>query len=170
MSLDGFIADKEGGYDWITGDGDSSHDTSHQMVFQNFVAQVDTLVMGHRTFKETGKETRHNFPNQKILVASSQPLSFKMLNVEWISGDIVKHVLKLKESPGKDIWIFGGGILADQFIKANVIDEFYIGVVPIILGNGIKLFLDKNPRINLHLEDHSIRDGLITLRYSKKKL
>lgn len=88
--------------------------------------------------------------------------------MEIINGDIVEKILKLKKEEGKNIWIFGGAILADTFIKADVIDEYIIGIIPCILGKGRKLFLENNPTINLHLKNYSFSDGIGVLTYAKR--
>ena len=55
----------------------------------------------------------------------------------------------LKKLQGKDIWLVGGGILIDQFIKKDLIDKYIITIIPTILGDGIPLFKGENPEIRL---------------------
>ncbi len=168
ISLDGFIADIDGGYAWIKGDGDSRNDTKNQIDFSEFVGSVDTLIMGKTSFIDCGVETRENFKTQKFLVATSNHLKTDLNNVERISGDICEKILDLKNKPGKNIWLFGGAILTDIFIKTNIIDEYHIAIIPMILGQGKRLFSDTNPSINLHLEESSVKDGIVTMKYTKK--
>ena len=61
------------------------------------------------------------------------------------------------------------GFLLTILLKKNVIDEYLIGVIPIILGKGRPLFLGDNPKINLHLEELTSQEGIVVLKYSKKK-
>ena len=89
-------------------------------------------------------------------------------NYHFINGDIVKEIEKLKNK-GKNIYLFGGGILIDSFAKADVIDEYVIGIIPTILGKGIKLFYDNNPKIDLNLEYYAVEDGIVIMKYSKRK-
>ncbi|MCM1989097.1 dihydrofolate reductase family protein [Oceanirhabdus seepicola] len=89
-------------------------------------------------------------------------------NVEFISNDICGYIQNLQKEEGKDIWLFGGGGLTDCFIKADIVDEYIIGIIPIILGNGRPLFLGSNPTIKLHLDEYTVQDGITIHRYSKR--
>ena len=57
----------------------------------------------------------------------------------------------------------------DSFVKASVIDEYVIGIIPTILGKGINLFYDNNPKIDLKLEYYAVEDGIVIMKYSKRK-
>lgn len=167
ISLDGFIADVDGGFDWIEGDGDSSQNTEKSFEFSEFVNTVDTIVMGSKAYEDCPKETIESFKEKKLLVATSRELEGDE-NVEFFSGDICSKVLELRNEEGKDIWLFGGAGLTDAFIKADIIDEYIIGIIPIILGDGIPLFLNENPAIKLHLDECTLNEGITILRYSKR--
>jgi len=168
MSLDGFIADKEGGFDWITGDKNKTNDTKKQFDFPKFIDSIDTIVMGKTAYLDCPSGTFEEFKSHKIYVASNEKLESKYDNVKFINGNIVKQILDLKKEKGKDIWLFGGGKLADAFIKAEVIDEYIIGIIPVILGKGIQLFLDNNPKLELNLQEYTVQEGIIISRYSKR--
>lgn len=58
--------------------------------------------------------------------------------------------------------------MIDSFVKADIIDEYIIGIIPIILGKGRKLFLENNPKIDLNLQEYSVEDGIIVMKYSKR--
>ena len=73
-----------------------------------------------------------------------------------------------KQKNGKNIFLFGGGKVIDPFIKANIIDEYIIGIIPTILGKGRNLFLGNNPKIDLHLDQYISDEGIVILRYSKR--
>ena len=169
ISLDGYIADSDGGFDWIVGDGDKTSDTKQQFDFPKFVESIDTIVMGKNAYLDCPKETLESFKSKKIYVASSEKLKDKLGNVEFISGDICNQIMKLKEEKGKDIWLFGGAVLADPFIKANIVDEYIVGIIPTILGSGRSLFLENNPNIKLHLEEATTQEGIVIMRYKKRK-
>jgi len=168
ISLDGYIADKKGGFDWIKGDGDTTHDSEKNFDFQEFTDKIDTIVMGRKAFVDCPKETMDSFKSKKVYVATSRKLKTKYGNVEFISGDINSKILQLTKEEGKDIWLFGGAGITDSFIKADIIDEYIIGVIPIILGEGIPLFLENNPTVNLHLDEYTAQEGIVILKYSKR--
>lgn len=168
MSIDGYISDEDGGFQWIVGENDNSKDTKEQFDFNEFLDTCDTIVMGRKSYEDIPEETFEEFSNKKIFLATNKEIKVDRNNVEIISGDIVEKIIKLKEEEGKNIWIFGGAMLADRFIKADVIDEYIIGLIPCILGQGRKLFLENNPTINLHLENYSFSDGIAIITYTKR--
>ncbi|QUH21504.1 dihydrofolate reductase family protein [Alkaliphilus sp. B6464] len=88
--------------------------------------------------------------------------------MNFINGDICRVILDEKKKEGKDIFLFGGGILIDSFIKADVIDEFIIGIIPTVLGKGRPLFLGNDPTIKLKLEEYYIDNGVIVLCYKNR--
>lgn len=168
ISLDGFIADEDGGFDWIKGDGDISHDTIRKFDLSEFADTVDTLVMGRKAYEDCPSETLKEFSSKTIYVATTGKLISKYNNIKLVNKNILDQILELKKTKGKDIWVWGGGVLANHFIKANVIDEYIIGIVPIILGKGVPLFLENNPLIKLHLCESTTQEGIVILRYNKK--
>ncbi|MCP4523337.1 MAG: dihydrofolate reductase [Candidatus Gracilibacteria bacterium] len=164
MSLDGYICDEDGGFDWIKGDGNKSNDTKTQFNYQKFLESIDTIVMGKKAYLDCGIE---NFESKKVYVATSKKNDSKCESVKIINGDISKQIVSLKEkAEGKNIWLFGGAGLTDSFIKNNIIDEYIIGIIPTILGKGRKLFLENNPEIKLQLEESTTQEGIVILKYS----
>jgi len=97
-----------------------------------FIRSLDIIVMGKKSYQDCTAEAMEMFKSTKIYVASSERLETKYDNVKFIEGDVVNQIVKLKEEDGKNIWLFGGAVLADQFIKADVIDEYIVGIIPII--------------------------------------
>ena len=74
----------------------------------------------------------------------------------------------LKEENGENIWICGGAGIANQLIKCDLIDVYHITVIPIILGDGIRLFSDENKLINLNLMSTDVTNGMVELVYKRK--
>jgi dihydrofolate reductase len=168
VSLDGYIADMDGGFAWIKGDDDKSNDTKKAFDFEEFSNGIDTLVMGRKAYEDCPKETLGMFKDKKIYVATSKKLESEFKNIEFIHEGIYDKVLDLRDKEGKDVWIWGGAGLADSFIKGDVIDEYVIGIIPIILGSGRPLFLEENPTIELHMDECTSQEGVVILRYSKR--
>lgn len=164
ISLDGYIADNNGGYDWIVGDGNYTLNTENKWCHNKFLESIDVVVMGKNCFDQG---MHKEFNGKDVYIATSKKLE-DFENYHFINYDIVKEIEKLKNK-GKNIYLFGGGILIDSFVKADVIDEYIIGVIPTILGKGIKLFYDNNPKINLNLEQYVVEEGIIIMKYSKRK-
>lgn len=164
MSLDGFIADEDGGYGWIKGDGSNAHDTADKWDFKKFLDDVDVVVMGRRCYDQKMHE---DYKDKKVLVASSE-LSGDEKNLAFISGDICAAVKEEQKKEGKNIYLYGGGILLDSFLREDIIDEYIIGIIPTILGKGRPLFLHGAPQIDLRLRDYYIDEGVMVLRYSRR--
>lgn len=164
ISLDGYIASEDGGFDWIVGDGDNTLDTEKKWDYANFLEDIDIVVMGKNCYDQN---FHNDFKDKKVYVATSKPIE-NHENIHFISGDIVNIILDEREKEGKDIFLFGGGVLVDSFIKADVIDEFIVGIIPIILGKGRPLFLENNPNINLHLDEYIVNEGIVIMKYSKR--
>ncbi len=164
MSLDGYIVDDEDKYDWIVGDGDSHLNTKGESDIKDIQTRFDVIVMGYKSYKEFGDQSMFN--GKRLIVATRKNITEKT-NTTFVGDDLIETVLRYKED-GKTIWLFGGSMLTDNFIKRDVIDNYEVGIVPMIIGNGKRLFLDDNPRIKLHLDSYSIHEGITILKYSRR--
>lgn len=164
MSLDGFIADLDGGYDWITGDGNTSLNTSNKWDFGLFMGGIDTVVMGKACYDQN---MHADFKDKKVFVATHSEME-DYDNIHFVQEDICDVILKERQKEGKDIYLFGGGILIDDFLKADIIDEFLVGMIPIILGKGRPLFFENNPTVALKLEEFIVDEGVVIMRYRRR--
>ncbi len=163
MSLDGYIANEDGSFDWITGDGNKKLNTTTKFDFEQFLSDIDIVVMGRQCYEQGFAS---DYKNKTVYVATSQKQD-DFDNIKFIGGDITA-ILTSEQANGKNIFLFGGGVVIDPFIKANIIDEYIVGIIPTILGKGRKLFLENNPNIKLILNDYTIDEGVIVMRYSKR--
>ena len=168
ISLDGYISDKDGGFQWILGQGDRTIDTKEQFDFNNFLDNIEVIVMGRKAYEDTPEETYEMFKNKKIYVMTRKDEKPDRENVEYIK-DNVSEVIKELKIEGKNIWLFGGGESIELFLKDNLIDEYIVGIIPIILGEGRKLFLNNTPMIKLTLVENTVSDGIPMLIYKRRK-
>lgn len=168
VSLDGYICDCDGGFEWIRGQGDRSLDTQPLYDIEEFARQIDVVVMGRKAYADCGLDFIKEAAGKQFWVASSQKISLDPPAVR-VSGDVVAQVLALKQQPGKDIWLFGGVGLTQPFIQADAVDEYIIGIIPILLGRGRRLFQADFASIPLHLEQTWIDDGIVILRYRRER-
>ena len=120
--------------------------------------------MGKKCFDQ---DMHKEYQDKEVYIATSKEIE-DFENYHFINGDIVKEIEKLKNK-GKNIYLFGGGILIDSFVKADVIDEYVIGIIPTIFGKGINLFYDNNPKIDLKFEYYAVEDGIVIMKYLKRK-
>ena len=169
VTLDGFIEGQKGEVDWCIMDSD--------MGFTNFLNQIDTIIYGRKSYDLWGQytpETEDSDTEKEIwkLVHSKEKYVFsrtqKRTNNEaiFINDNILEEVKKLKNKPGKDIWLYGGASLITTFINIGLVDEFRLSVHPVILGNGKPLFIDLDQRLNLKLVNtRTFSSGVIQLCY-----
>jgi dihydrofolate reductase len=129
-SLDGFIAGPNGEYDWILPDPT----VDFSAVYRRF----DVALMGRRTFEAAQKGPGARLPGMQTVVCSRtlKPAEFPQFT---ITADAAAAVMELKAQPGKDIWLFGGGRLFRTLMDAGLVDEIEVGVMPVLLGEGIPL-------------------------------
>ncbi|MGL4773436.1 MAG: dihydrofolate reductase family protein [Clostridium sp.] len=164
VSLDGYISDENGGFDWIVGQNDKSLDTEKQLVFDDFVKGIDIVVMGKNCYNQGFHK---DYKNKMVYIATNESLE-DYENVHFIKGDIVS-ILEERKRSGENIFLFGGGVVIDPFIQKNAIDEYIIGFIPTILGKGRPLFLGDNKEINLNLDEYYVSDGIVVMKYSKRR-
>ena len=162
-STDGYIARPDGDLEWLT-----SRPTPKGFYGMNaFMKTIDTLMMGRLTY-EAGLRLGGKFdPGSPTFVFSRHaPPEDVPAGVEFVSDAIGPFVERLRERPGKDIWLMGGGDLIASFLDAGAIDEFVVSVVPVFIGDGIPL-IARRPRLT-QLKLHSVErfdDGLAQLHY-----
>jgi dihydrofolate reductase len=159
MSLDGFIAGPKGEYDWIA--PDPSFD------FGALWNQFDTLLMGRRTYELT--LTRFDSiekMGRKVLVVSTTLDPAQHPGVTIIRSDVSSAIAAMKAEPGKDIWLFGGGVLFRSLLDAGLVDTVELSVMPVLLGSGVPL-LPEGLRHRLRLlEQRGLPNGSLSLVYS----
>ena len=163
MSLDGYIADLDDGYAWIKGDGSHALDTTDKWDYPAFLSTIDTVVMGRRCY-DLGQHK--DFKDQQVIVASSWDLVDPAVT---FTKDPIETVKKLKRESGKDVFIFGGAKLTQSLLKGGLIDVLILGIVPVILGQGIRLF-DQGPEVSLRLFKQTIEEGIVILHYAKREV
>lgn len=164
ISLDGYIADQAGGYDWISGDGGHSLDTQEQWSYEDFLKSIDIVIMGRRCYDQGFHQ---DFPAKEVWVATSRPEELDRTLVHGVNSDLCSLAQQAK-SQGKRIFLFGGGITITPFLEQDLIDEYILGLIPIVLGSGRPLFAGCPPTIPLQLTGQYIDGGVIILRYLRR--
>jgi dihydrofolate reductase len=159
MSLDGFIAGAKGEYDWII--PDSTID------FGALFRQFDTAVMGRRSYETMLAEGQSPASlGMKVFVVSTTMQAADHPEVTVLGSEAAETVAQLKAQSGKDIWLYGGGILFRSLIDAGLVDMVEIALVPVMIGSGIAV-LPKGRRWPLHLtESKVLPSGIVMLKYS----
>ena len=168
ISLDGYIARRNGALDFLVIDKEG------EKLMADFFAKIDTTVMGRKTAAAVAKMHKSgeipDTPGMANYVISRRWKPGKREGFEVVSGSLTTFVRKLKRRPGKDIYLGGGGELARSFLKENLVDELFIGLGPLLLGDGIPGFPGKFPQRDFKLtECKSYSNGSVGLRYERMR-
>jgi len=169
MSLDGYIADIHGGTGWLEGQVSGEND---MVSYEEFTQNIDTVIMGANTYRQLVTELS---PNEWVY---SNFTSYIITHAPKKSTDKIRFtdehpsqlVNRLKNETGKDIWICGGASIAKQLMQADLIEQYYINVIPVILGNGIRLFDNSEKELKLKLIKTRSYNGIVDLVYEKRSV
>ncbi len=167
-SADGYIARPDGDLDWLT-----SRPAPKGFYGMNaFMKSIDTMLLGRKTYEASLSlgATFNSKKSRTIVFSRHAPPANVPSGVEFVNDAIGSFVGRLREQPGKDIWLMGGGELIASFLDAHAIDEFVISVVPMFIGDGIPLIARRHRTVLLDLQSiERFEDGLVQLRYHVQK-
>lgn len=166
MSLDGFIADDQGRIDWLQAQQDSAENT---VGWDEFAASVDTVIMGRKTWHQIVTELSPQqwvYEDFTTYVITHHPLPSSE-SVRFTDRDPVELVRALRSVAGGQIWICGGASIIGRLLEAEQIDRFHITVIPVLLGNGIRLF-ERGRRLPLKLVRVSRTGGACEMIFEKQ--
>lgn len=162
MSADGFIARKDGTYDWLDRPSPRGN-----YGFNTFLKSIDTIVWGRKTYDQAirampdpsfgGKMRNFVFTHR-----GGKPAK----NFEFVREPVVKFAKRLRAERGKNIWMMGGGQIIAAFLDAGEIDEFSIAVIPVLIGEGIPLLGPARRTVEMKLiATKRFSDGVVHLNY-----
>ncbi len=166
VSLDGFIEGPNGEFDWCFTDQDYG--------LSDFFKRIDAVFYGRKSFQlseqmSAGGDGIPGMPQMKEYVFSNTLTQIKDGAV-IVSGDTKEEVEKIKQEPGKDIWLFGGASLTSSLMNLGLVDEIWLSIHPILLGSGKPLFTGISDRIPLQLlESKTYETGLVSVKYALAK-
>jgi len=167
MSLDGYIADSRGGTGWLEGQNPGENDL---VSYEEFIRNVDTVIMGANTYHQLAAELSPGewaYPTLTSYIITHTPRQStdKIRFTDERPGQLVN---RLKNETGKDIWICGGAAIVKQLMQADLIERYYINVIPTILGGGIRLFDTLEKEVKLKLIETRSYNGITDLVYEKR--
>ncbi|QMU28597.1 dihydrofolate reductase family protein [Adhaeribacter radiodurans] len=162
-SLDGKIARKDDSIDWLP-DPNAGEDYGYEA----FLAEIDTLVMGYKTYEICLKLGEWPYEGKKTYVFTRDLTKPHIPQVELINQNPVDFTKDLLQQSGKDIWLVGGGEINTLLHDAGLIDSYIIAFIPLILGEGIELLPQVQQQQNLKLTKHQVYDNGVVLLYLEK--
>jgi dihydrofolate reductase len=162
-SADGYIARPDGNLDWLTG----RRPLKGFYGLPKFIRSVDAKILGRTTFDMSLKLGARFTKDDPHYVFSRRPAPEVLPpGVEFVSGSIAEFAKRLRTRKGKHIWMMGGGQIIASFLDAGEIDDLYVTVIPVLLGDGIPLYPRHRREVPLHLENATpFQDGVVQLHY-----
>lgn len=163
-SLDGFIALPDGSIKWL----DAVQLDGEDYGFAAFFASIDTLVMGRLTWETVLRFDEWPYAGKRVVVLTHRPAEGRH-GESFESGEPAAILARLHAGGARRVYVDGGAVIS-QFFREELVDELTVSVVPIVLGDGIRLFQGGLPRRALRLTgSHAYPSGLVQLRYTPFK-
>jgi len=168
MSLDGYIAKPNDDLTFLKLVEQAGEDYG----YKEFTDTIDTLIIGRKTYDYVLKNVglSHYDNGRRDVYVITRTKRPKVGRTNFYTGNLTELVKRLKAEKGKNIYCDGGAEVINELLKYDLIDEFIISVIPVLLGNGTKLFKDGRPEQTLEfLEIKTFETGLTQLHYKRKK-
>lgn len=171
VSLDGYIADRNGGVEWLQEqDTEYPDEGAEPDSYSEFISEIDTILMGFNTFHQVSTELSPDvwpYPDQTSYVITHRSLP-STERIRFTSEPPCELLRKLRKEDGKGIWICGGANLARQLMREDLIDVWHISVIPTLLGGGIRLFEELEQERKLRLIKAQSCHGITELVYERR--
>lgn len=162
VSLDGFLDDKEGKFDWCFSDQDYG--------MTDFLARTGALLLGRNSYELLlSMDSEYTFPQHAKYIFSETLQSVQMPNTYIVGNGKLHETVKFirKQTQGKDLWLFGGAVLIHHFLEARLVNEMILSIHPLLLGGGKPLFADLTQRQQWQLNHvKAYSTGLVQSYYS----
>ena len=169
-SLDGFIAKKDNSVSWLDSPG-SVYEAGVSISAEEaatFLKAIDCYVLGSRTY-EHALELGWPYGDTPVVVVTGRelPPAGTRKTVEFYSGDL-KTLVDVKLAPRcRNIWLVGGAMLCQRFLKLGLVDEIRLTIAPVLLGEGLRLFSGSLAEERWNLRNvAAYKNGFVELSYS----
>ncbi len=164
-SIDGYIAKPNDDLSFLSIVQQEGEDYG----YNDFIKTIDTVILGRKTYDwvmTQVDEFPHADKKSFIISRSAKP---DKGNAQYYSGNLKALISNLKAEAGKNIFIDGGAEIVNELLNENLIDEIILSIIPILLGEGTKLFKENRPELLLKLiSSKSFEKGLVQLHYQRK--
>ncbi len=168
VTVDGFFEGPENDIDWFV------FDQELENYIRETQAEAETLIFGRKTYElmsgywPSAEGWIADFMNSIEKIVFSRTLaSADWNNTTLFKGNVAEEVSRLKAKEGGDIFVFGSADLTSTLMRHRLIDEYHIGINPVLLGRGSPLFKENSDRMTLkHLETRTLKSGVVILHYA----
>jgi len=164
-SLDGFIASKDNSVAWLDSSGEVYEKGVSDDGAEEVVKAIDCFVLGSRTY-EHALQLGWPYGETPVFVVTSRRLPSTRKSVEFYAGDLKKLVDEVLAPRYGNIWLVGGALLCQSFLRLGLVDEISLMIVPVMLGDGLRLFDNTVTESKWHLKNVvAYKSGLVELLY-----
>jgi dihydrofolate reductase len=166
-SLDGFIAERDGGVAWLESFDHGGEDYG----YADFYARVGGLIMGGATYRQVLGFGAWPYAGVPCTVVTRRGLGEPPdAGVQAFSGDVAELVSQIQTESDRDVWLVGGGDLVGQFQERGLIDKYILSIMPVVLGEGIPLFPGQGRQEKLALvASRAYPSGVVQLTYQPER-
>ena len=168
-SLDGFIAKKDNSVSWM-----DSSDVYERGVNEDgaeeVIQSIDCYVLGSRTY-EHALQLGWPYGDTPTVVMTHRELPSTRESVEFYSGDLKRLVGEILAPRYANIWLVGGAMLCQSFLRLGLVDEIRLMIAPVLLGDGLHLFGHSGTEQTWHLKNVvAYRNGFVELSYRRQSI
>jgi dihydrofolate reductase len=164
-SLDGYIAKKDNSVSWLDGPRDVYERGVSEDSAEEVVKAIGCYVLGSRTY-EHALQLGWPYGDTPTVVITSRELPSMRKSVEFYSGDLKRLVDVILAPRYENIWLVGGAMLCQSFLRLGLVDEIRLAIAPIVLGDGLRLFGNSSTEKRWQLKDvAAYKSGFVELLY-----
>ena len=164
-SLDGVIAKKDNSVSWLDSSGDVYEKGVSENTGEDVVTAIDCFVLGSRTY-EHALQLGWPYGDTPTVVITNRGLPSTRKNVEFYSGDLKRLVSEILAPRYGNIWLVGGAMLCQSFLRLDLVDEIRLSIMPVLLGDGLCLFDNSGTEERWHLKNVvAYNTGVVELLY-----
>jgi dihydrofolate reductase len=167
-SLDGIIAKKDNSVSWLDSSGDVYEKGVSEGNADDAVTSIDCFVLGSRTY-EHALQLGWPYGDTPTIVTTNRELPSTRKSVEFYSGDLKKLVDEILASRYGNIWLVGGAMLCQSFLRLGLVDEISLMIIPVLLCDGLRLFDNSGAEQRWHLKNVvAYKTGIVELLYRRQ--
>jgi dihydrofolate reductase len=165
-TLDGYIARSDGAIDWLTRIDENDTDYG----YEKFFASIDGLIMGSATFDFIRTLGPWPYGDKPSFIFTRRALNNDEQNISFVAGDPAQFLESEAVAPLSRLWLVGGSSLIAPFVRKDLIDEYIITVLPVVLGHGLRLFPSPAPEQWLEMTScTTFNRGILQVQYCRNK-
>jgi dihydrofolate reductase len=167
-SLDGFIAKNDNSVSWLDSSGEIYEGGVSEESAEEMIRAIDCYVLGSRTY-EHALQLGWPYGDTPTVVITNRELPSTRKSVEFYSGDLKRLVDEILAPRYGNIWLVGGAMLCQSFLRLGLVDEIRLSIMPVLLGDGLRLFGNSSTETRWRLKDVvAYKTGVVELLYGRE--